>query len=61
MVNTIMLVLVCLAFVVVSLALAINFLTQAYLDWREQDVAIRYGIQLINKRNGEESDDDSID
>ena len=60
MVNTLMMVLVCLAFVVVSLALAFNFAVRAYLDWQEQDVAIKYGIQLISKREEESDDDDSF-
>ena len=63
MIETIMLVLVCLSFSVVSIALAFNFAMNAYLDWQEQDVAIQHGIRVITDRNskGMEDHDDSID
>ena len=63
MIETIMLVLVCLSFSVVSIALAFNFAMNAYLDWQEQDVAIQHGIRVISDRNskGMEEHDDSID
>jgi|TARA_R110000744_G_scaffold193949_2_gene312760 hypothetical protein len=63
MIETIMLVLVCLSFSVVSIALAFNFAMNAYLDWQEQDVAIQHGIRVITDRNskGMEEHDDSID
>jgi|TARA_B110000285_G_scaffold188676_1_gene214945 hypothetical protein len=60
MIETLMMVLVCLAFSVVSLALAFNFAMGAYLDWQEQHVAIKHGIQVITRRNieaGEVYDD----
>jgi hypothetical protein len=62
MIETIMLVLVCLSFSVVSVALAFNFAMNAYLDWQEQDVAIQHGIRVITDRNskGMEEHDDSI-
>ena len=53
MVETVMMVLVCLAFSVVSLALAFNFAMGAYLDWQEQNVAIKHGIQVVTRRNME--------
>ena len=63
MIETIMLVIVCLSFSVVSIALAFNFAMNAYLDWQEQDVAIQHGIRVITDRNskGMEEHDDSID
>jgi|TARA_B110000285_G_C14586756_1_gene364571 hypothetical protein len=53
MIETLMMVLVCLAFSVVSLALAFHFAMNAYLDWQEQHVAIKHGIQVITRRNME--------
>jgi|TARA_R110000764_G_scaffold111424_4_gene198173 hypothetical protein len=63
MIETIMLVLVCLSFSVVSVSLAFNFAMNAYLDWQEQDVAIKHGIRVITDRNskGMEDHDDLTD
>jgi len=62
MVETLMMVLVCLAFVVVSLALAFSFAMNAYLDYLEASVAIEHGIRIVTERNKEgEPDDDPID
>jgi hypothetical protein len=63
MIETIMLVLVCLSFSVVSVSLAFNFAMNAYLDWQEQDVAIKHGIRVITDRNskGVEDHDDLTD
>ena len=63
MIETLMMVAVCLSFSVVSVALAFSFAMNAYLDWQEQDVAIKYGIRVITDRNskGVEEHDDSID
>jgi|TARA_R110002074_G_scaffold132806_1_gene276353 hypothetical protein len=62
MIETLMLVMVCLSFSVVSVALAFSFAMNAYLDWQEQHVAIEYGIRVITERNSREGelDDDSI-
>mgnify|MGYP006120828997 CR=1 FL=1 len=59
MIETLMMVAVCLSFSVVSVALAFSFAMNAYLDWQEQDVAIKYGIRVITDRNskGEEDED----
>tara|TARA_B110000261_G_C13008619_1_gene327140 strand:- start:617 stop:805 length:189 start_codon:yes stop_codon:yes gene_type:complete len=59
MIETLMMVAVCLSFSVVSVALAFSFAMNAYLDWQEQDVAIKYGIRVITDRNskGEEYED----
>ena len=62
MIETLMLVAVCLSFSVVSVALALSFAMNAYLDWQEQDVAIQHGIRVITERNSKgEGDDDLID
>ena len=62
MIETLMLVIVCLSFSVVSIALALSFAMNAYLDWQEQDVAIQHGIRVITERNSKgEGDDDLID
>ena len=63
MVETLMLVLVCLGFVVVSLALAFSFAMNAYLDYLEASVAIEHGLRIVTERNSKEGeqDDDSID
>tara|TARA_R110002096_G_scaffold148808_1_gene309903 strand:- start:724 stop:936 length:213 start_codon:yes stop_codon:yes gene_type:complete len=63
MIETLMLVLVCLSFSVVSIACAFSFAMNAYLDWQEQHVAIEYGIRVITQRNTEEGtpDDDTTD
>ncbi|MDC1509228.1 hypothetical protein N8381_00760 [Oceanospirillaceae bacterium] len=63
MTETLMMVLVCLSFMVVSLALAFSLAMNAYLDWYEQKVAIDYGIEIITARNSkqEKQDDDPID
>ena len=64
MIETLMLVIVCLSFSVVSVSVAFSFGMNAYLDWQDQDVAIRHGIRVITARNSKEGDedyDDSID
>lgn len=63
MVETLMLVLVCLGFVVVSLALAFSFAMNAYLDYLEASVAIEHGLRIVTERNSKEGeqDDDPID
>jgi hypothetical protein len=63
MIETLMMVLVCLGFVVVSLALAFSFAMNAYLDYLEASVAIEHGIRVVTERNSKEGeqDDDSID
>tara|TARA_R110000868_G_scaffold77264_1_gene221436 strand:+ start:595 stop:786 length:192 start_codon:yes stop_codon:yes gene_type:complete len=63
MIETLMMVLVCLGFVVVSLALAFSFAMNAYLDYLEASVAIEHGIRIVTERNSKEGeqDDDSID
>tara|TARA_R100001377_G_C3090446_1_gene75656 strand:+ start:283 stop:474 length:192 start_codon:yes stop_codon:yes gene_type:complete len=58
MIETLMMVLVCLSFTVVSISLAFSFAMNAYLDWQEQDVAIRHGIRVITARNSREGEDD---
>jgi len=63
MVETLMMVLVCLGFVVVSLALAFSFAMNAYLDYMEASVAIEHGLRIVTERNskGEQPDEDPID
>ena len=63
MIETLMMVLVCLGFLVVSIALAFSFAMNAYLDWQEQTVAIEHGIRVITERNSKEGEphDDFID
>ena len=63
MVETLMMILVCLGFLVVSLALAFSFAMNAYLDYMEASVAIEHGIRIVTERNSKEGepDDDSID
>ena len=58
MIETLMMVAVCLSFSVVSVALAFSFAMNAYLDWQEQDVAIKYGIRVITDRNYKGEDDE---
>jgi len=58
MIETLMMVLVCLSFTVVSISLPFSFSMNAYLDWQEQDVAIRHGIRVITARNSREGEDD---
>lgn len=52
-----------IGFFVASVALAIHFITGAYLDYQEQQVAIDHGIRVITERNSpkEVPDDDSFD
>ena len=62
MIETLMMVLVCLAFVVVSLALAFSFAINAYLDYMEASAAIEHGIRIVTERNKEgETHDDPTD
>jgi len=63
MVETLMMILVCLGFLVVSLALAFSFAMNAYLDYMEASVAIEHGIRIVTERNSKEGepDDNSID
>jgi|TARA_B110000503_G_scaffold128206_1_gene198857 hypothetical protein len=63
MIETLMMVLVCLGFVVVSLALAFSFAMNAYLDYLEASVAIEHGIRIVTERNSKEGEqhDDPID
>ena len=59
MIETLMMVAVCLSFSVVSVALAFSFAMNAYLDWQEQAVAIKYGIRVITDRNSKGEDDEN--
>ena len=63
MIETLMMVLVCLGFLVVSIALAFSFAMNAYLDWMEESVAIEHGIRIVTERNSKqgEAHDDLID
>ena len=62
MIETLMMVAVCLSFSVVSVALAFSFAMNAYLDWQEQHVAIEHGIRVITDRNSKgEDNDDTVD
>ena len=63
MVETLLMVLVCLGFLLVSLALAFSFAMNAYLDWMEASVAIEHGIRIVTERNSKEgeSNDDPTD
>jgi len=51
-----MMVLVCLGFVVVSLALAFSFAMNAYLDYMEASAAIEHGIRIVTERNSKEEE-----
>jgi len=63
MVETLMLVIVCLGFLTVSLALAFSFAMNAYLDYIEACAAIEHGIRIVTERNSKEGEpnDDPID
>jgi len=63
MIETLMMVIVCLGFVVVSLALAFSFAMNAYLDYMEASAAIEHGIRIVTERNSKEREphDDPID
>jgi hypothetical protein len=62
MIETLMMVVICLGFLVVSLALAFSFAMNAYLDWQEQDVLIKHSISFLTERNSKgEADDNPID
>jgi hypothetical protein len=63
MIETLMMVLVCLGFLIVSLALAFSFAMNAYLDYIEACAAIDHGIRIVTQRNSKEGepDDDPID
>lgn len=66
MIETLMMVLMCLGFLVVSIALAFSFAMNAYLDWMEASVAIEHGIRIITERNKDEQqqgadDEDPLD
>jgi hypothetical protein len=63
MIETLMLIIVCLGFLTVSLALAFSFAMNAYLDYIEACAAIDHGIRIVTQRNSKEgeSDDDPID
>ena len=62
MIETLMMAVMCLGFLVVSLALAFSFAMNAYLDWQEQDVLIKHSISFLTERNSKgESHDDPID
>jgi len=56
MIETLMMVLVCLGFVVVSLALAFSFAMNAYLDYMEASAAIEHGIRIVTERNSKEEE-----
>jgi len=63
MIETLMMVLVCLGFLTVSLALAFSFAMNAYLDYIEACAAIDHGIRIVTQRNLKEGEpnDDPID
>lgn len=64
MFDSIVLLFIGIGFFCASCAIAINFLTNAYLDWQEQQIAIQHGIRVITERNSakqEVDDDDSFD
>ena len=64
MFDSIMLLLIAIGFLAASLAIAGSFLVNAYLDWQEQQIAIRHGIRIITERNQskmEDDDDNPID
>ena len=63
MIETLMMVLVCLGFLVVSIALAFSFAMNAYLDWMEASAALEHGIRIVTERNSKQGEphDDLID
>lgn len=58
MVETLMFVLIALSFCIVSIALALNFGVSAYLEWQEQQVAIKYGLRIMSERKPKQEDED---
>ena len=54
MVETLMMILVSLGFLLVSIALAFSFAMNAYLDYLEASVAIEHGIRIVTERNKDE-------
>lgn len=58
MVETLMFVLIALSFCIVSIALALHFGVGAYLEWQEQQVAIKYGLRIISERKAKQEDED---
>ena len=58
MIETLMMILVCLGFLTVSLALAFSFAMNAYLDYIEACAAIDHGIRIVTERKLKEGNED---